>query len=575
MKVALINPTGKVYSGSYPIGLAIIPSYLRKNCHEVIIIDQPSGDSLAKLDFFKPDLVGITATTPTIYDAYGIAKYCKEKGYKVAMGGHHVSVMPNEAINFCDCVVIGEGERVVINILENDLTGIIQGDPIMDLDDIPMPAYDLLNMEFYIGKGGEKLLTFSEDKRLGYMLTSRGCPYHCSFCHNSFKGLKYRSNSPERIVEEMEHLIKNYGINCLFIIEDNKNFYEGMVAYDLYLKDDLNNIFEDPVNAYKNCIYKINGAMGIPSLDYIKRFSTEQSANEYLTKLLSKEAKFTTADGVNKYNGDEYWYITKELYVPYKSVVTDTYYKDVVYFDKLKNAQQYLAEQIFLKRGIKVGTILFNKKTKVVSRAARIKWSSFNTPIVQLSSNIGDTGYTIDSMMTFSELIEEEGLIKGTDIEGKLVIDWIQSYYRGSDNDSNKEENTKVRDHIIINNKPMFIITNGRWLNIIGFKAFRKQWEKEKEQIKDNITKTLDSKQLIDIITKRFAELEHKEFEWRSFYNGWLESFNHTLQNKPDLDKVTRVVVIDTTATKIVDQKINSIDFNLQNDNKTLKIFIK
>ena len=222
MKVLLVNPSnGGMYPGSPPISLAIIASYLRKFEHELKIIDMASGQSYVDLDF-DPDIVGITGTTPTILDAYECAKYFKDKGKKVIIGGAHASVMSEEAITHCDTVVTGEGETAFKDIIDNDLTGIIKGVPLMDLDEIPMPTYDLLNMEFYLSTPMAKLITcLPDDTRMGCLLTSRGCPYHCTFCHNSFKNIKYRFNSAKRVVDEIEYLIKEYKIEALFVIEDN------------------------------------------------------------------------------------------------------------------------------------------------------------------------------------------------------------------------------------------------------------------------------------------------------------------------------------------------------------------
>ena len=222
MKVLLINPSNELmYPGSPPINLAILASYLRQFNHEIKIVDMASGQDYKNLEF-EPDVVGITGTTPTIPEVYNAADYFREKKIKVIIGGSHASVMPKEAMKHADTVVVGEGEMTFKLILEGELKGIIQGTPIMDIDKIPMPAYDLLNMEFYLSTPIAKLITCLPEKtRMGCLLTSRGCPYHCTFCHNSFKNIKYRFNSAKRVVDEIEFLIKNYQIEALFFIEDN------------------------------------------------------------------------------------------------------------------------------------------------------------------------------------------------------------------------------------------------------------------------------------------------------------------------------------------------------------------
>jgi len=226
MKVLLVNPSNELmYPGSPPISLAILASYLRQFKHELKIVDMASGQDYKKLDDFEPDVVGITGTTPTILNAYECADYFKELGKKVIIGGSHASVMPDEAIKHCDAVVIGEGEISFWKLLDGfgySDHKIIQGIPIDNIDDIPMPAYDLLNMEFYLSTPMAKLITCLPDTiRMGCLLTSRGCPYHCTFCHNSFKNIPYRYNSAKRVVDEIEYMVKNYHIEALFFIEDN------------------------------------------------------------------------------------------------------------------------------------------------------------------------------------------------------------------------------------------------------------------------------------------------------------------------------------------------------------------
>ena len=77
-------------------------------------------------------------------------------------------------------------------------------------------------MEIYLTREELKHLRhIPSNNRYINILTSRGCPYSCTFCHNSYRNVKYRFNSPERVVSEIEYLIKNYQIESIFFIEDN------------------------------------------------------------------------------------------------------------------------------------------------------------------------------------------------------------------------------------------------------------------------------------------------------------------------------------------------------------------
>jgi radical SAM superfamily enzyme YgiQ (UPF0313 family) len=229
MKIALINPANKIsYGGAPPISLALLASYLRQFKHEIKIIDMASGDSILDVLEFNPEYIGITGTTLTINTAYEVADFLRKREFKVIIGGVHASIMPDEAIEHADYVVVGEGEIALKHILNNDFLylenneGIIQGQTIDNLDELPMPAYDLLNMEFYLKTRIPKILRcVTQERRTANILTSRGCPYNCTFCHNSSNTKKFRWNSAEKVIQEIEYLIKNYKIDNLFFIEDN------------------------------------------------------------------------------------------------------------------------------------------------------------------------------------------------------------------------------------------------------------------------------------------------------------------------------------------------------------------
>lgn len=227
-KVALINPgKDERYAVQEPLNLGFIASYLEKKGIEVTIIDELAGQDVNKeLDKYCPDIAGITATTPLAPDAYRIADMCKQMRILTVMGGVHASVLPEESLEHVDIVVKGEGEIAMYDIARNGVkSGIVSRPYIKNIQQIPPPARHLMQMEFYLHTKdrlpGTYLHFVPPHTKTTSILTSRGCPYSCIFCHNSWQGLPYRFNSPDRVVSEIRDLIETYGIQALFFIEDN------------------------------------------------------------------------------------------------------------------------------------------------------------------------------------------------------------------------------------------------------------------------------------------------------------------------------------------------------------------
>ncbi|MEK6947572.1 MAG: radical SAM protein [Nanoarchaeota archaeon] len=230
--------------GTYPpLGLLYLAASLRKDNpkHEIKVLDCDAY----KLDFsdvenvikeFKPDIVGVTAFTPTICDALLVVKLVKKIDPRIVtvMGGHHTDMYYKETINLgnIDYIVLGEGEEILpklVSFIEkgedvSKISGlvfkkdgelVITGEPgyIKNLDDLPMPARDLMNLnKFQCVLGREKLITT--------MMSSRGCPYRCTFCYKPLKTRSWRFRSAENIVAEIEQCC-SLGIKEIFFFDDN------------------------------------------------------------------------------------------------------------------------------------------------------------------------------------------------------------------------------------------------------------------------------------------------------------------------------------------------------------------
>ena len=184
-----------------PLGLAYMAAVLEQNDFEVRIFDCPvcmiDHEKLkTELADFQPNIVGIGSMTPTIVSALKSARVAKEAcpQTKVIMGGPHATFADKEILNEekdVDIIVRGEGEETIVELAKqapqmknlSNVKGItfrkdkqtIQTETrpfIQNLDALPRPAYKYVPMEKYRITG----------KTLLPIITSRGCPFQCSFC---------------------------------------------------------------------------------------------------------------------------------------------------------------------------------------------------------------------------------------------------------------------------------------------------------------------------------------------------------------------------------------------------------
>ncbi len=211
-----------------PVGIGFLISVLRNAGHEVFFIDnylQPSNfletDYLQKHEI---DYVGIYANTicfrdtlRMIYKLEHLRQTRKWNG-KIIVGGPHAAVAPDTIPGFVDYVVQGEGEQAILDIVDGKVADrIVRYPRIKDLDTLPMPTWD-----YFVGLPYDWSMKFISDGPVFTMNTSRGCPFRCAFCSvGSIWGKKYTYFSAERIVSDVEYLVKNYGAKGIYFREDN------------------------------------------------------------------------------------------------------------------------------------------------------------------------------------------------------------------------------------------------------------------------------------------------------------------------------------------------------------------
>jgi len=231
-----------------PLGLLHIASFIRQNEHEPHVLDLTARkwSSTETLEFIfqiNPGIVGISAKTININNAAALAQRLRQAGYSnpIVIGGAHVTAVPSATLELFpqfDLGVLGEGEETFLEIVTRveqcasltDIEGtVIRNDdgrvranprrpPIEDLDRLPLPAWDLLE-NFPHGYQHSAL----ETKQLpaASIITSRGCPFSCTFCDNAVFGQKVRHHSAGYTLDMISHLKTNFGVRDLMILDDN------------------------------------------------------------------------------------------------------------------------------------------------------------------------------------------------------------------------------------------------------------------------------------------------------------------------------------------------------------------
>ncbi len=250
-KVVFVRPPNLQKTGLWkkqgvircPLNLALLASFIReKGGYDCSIVDfeiaeaSSPGEMAEMVLANSPKYVCITTLTPRYPTVVRMAEQIKRLAPETAVivGGPHVTGVPQNALyDPISYGIIGEGEEALLELLNaletgvdvsgiknliyrHDETVVVNGIRpfIKNLDELPLPAWDLMNFEEYIDPAyfkGSHLAIFSE----------RGCPYDCSFCASrvTWKG-KLRSRSVDNVMDEIRHIVKGLGIRNLMFWDD-------------------------------------------------------------------------------------------------------------------------------------------------------------------------------------------------------------------------------------------------------------------------------------------------------------------------------------------------------------------
>jgi len=271
MRVLLLRPAAEKKSMArvLPLGLLAIGSVLKRAGHQVKILDlrisnSPDEELESVMRSFDPQVVGIGVMT--IECKYGFVDAAKVKeinpGVTIVFGGPHCSHEPQFILNDpnVDLMVSGEGDLTIVELIDaleqdrdiENVPGIAykkngsyirtaDRPVIRDLDKFDQ-EYNLINLERYFNfQSSMDFFPVFRNKRFLPLVTSRGCPFKCTYCHDIFdKSIQYRS--PKAVVDEIEYLINEYGIREFHIVDDvfNVNMKRAKIVLDAIIQRNLN-----------------------------------------------------------------------------------------------------------------------------------------------------------------------------------------------------------------------------------------------------------------------------------------------------------------------------------------------
>jgi anaerobic magnesium-protoporphyrin IX monomethyl ester cyclase len=280
MRVQLFIPPGGYAAERWtkgssmpPLGILYIAAALEREGVEVRVVPAEVlklgwKDIEREAHDFAADIIGVTSFTENRFQSFELIRRVKRARPEAltVMGGPHASMAAEDTLDHLrplDLVVRGEGERTMVELCralragrgpevlarvdglvfrgkDGRVTAARARQPILDLDQLPTPAFHLIPFERYHftfevpGQGRLPAVN---------IMTSRGCPFNCSFCATPINwGRRVRVRSPENVVDEIESLVRRYGVRIIFFYDDtfNANAPRVEAICDLLLRRKLN-----------------------------------------------------------------------------------------------------------------------------------------------------------------------------------------------------------------------------------------------------------------------------------------------------------------------------------------------
>jgi len=295
-RILFVNPRRMNCEVNMPhMGLAILAAILKKRGHEVLVVDYQLVHNAPKISYFvkefKPSVVGVSIITGNVDEAISLINEVREidSTIPIVVGGPHASLYPShlKKQTGIDYVVSGEAEHIIIDVIEkakkNKKALEVMSETIVNPDQIPYPDYKTF---------------YKWDQINSYpIMTSRGCPFRCSFCPVAHVGQKkWRSRDPDDCIRELEAAKKIIPHNfSVFIQDDNplvipERFYRFLKMYEekIKLPIAITNVRADNINDKFLILLKRMGIDGIGI--------AVESANPEVFNLINKGETLETID---------------------------------------------------------------------------------------------------------------------------------------------------------------------------------------------------------------------------------------------------------------------------------------
>ena len=337
-RILLLDYVGELFSNSQkaensqlvlPVGLMYLSATLKSKIDNLEIkliksyVDFIGDQELLELIHeFQPDVLAIRCLSLDIVPLFAsmrtIRESYKKENHIVVLGGPITNAQTATCYNskLFDYIILNEGERAMLELVQahiegrpvrDGVTGIVydlnrySGDLIDDLDALPFPDYELVDFSKY-----DNFLNYGYNRnRQGVLVTSRGCPFRCTFCHN-IMGRRARLRSAKNVVDEIEYLRHRYDILDFFIVDDifNINYDRAMDVFDLIIQRKL-----------KVNLYFPNGIRGDildrPYIDRMVEAGTKyvsfavETASDRLQKTIRKNVKLEKLRELIQYTCDQ------------------------------------------------------------------------------------------------------------------------------------------------------------------------------------------------------------------------------------------------------------------------------